>query len=73
METFFFNWNVIIVSYMNKNKLFLTLTLTIKILERPFYLGVNVTLKANNSQAKEIKCLLIQKKIQVVPVNFDGR
>ena len=63
------------VSYMNKNKLFvtLTLTLTIKILARPFYPGVNVTLKTNKSQAKEIKRLLIQRKIQVVPINFDGR
>ena len=28
--------------------------------------GINFTLKANKSQAKEIKRLLIQKKIQVV-------
>ena len=66
MQTFFFNGNVIIVSYMNNNKLFITLTLTIKILARPFYPGVNVMLKANKSQAKDIKRLLIQKKIQVV-------
>ena len=61
------------VSYMNKNKLFitLTLTLTINILARPFYPGVNVTLKANKSQAKEIKRLLIQKKIQVVLTSMD--
>ena len=32
---------------------------------------VNVTLKANKSQAKEIKRLLIQKKIQVVLTSMD--
>ena len=32
---------------------------------------VNVTLEANKSQAKEIKRLLIQKKIQVVLTSMD--
>ena len=32
---------------------------------------VNVTFKANKSQAKEIKRLLIQKKIQVVLTSMD--
>ena len=32
---------------------------------------VNVTLKANKSQVKEIKRLLIQKKIQVVLTSMD--
>ena len=32
---------------------------------------VNVTLKANKSQAKEIKRLLIRKKIQVVLTSMD--
>ena len=32
---------------------------------------VNVMLKANKSQAKEIKRLLIQKKIQVVLTSMD--
>ena len=62
---------------MNKNKLrFITYrskdsNLPIKILARPFYTGVNVTLKAKKSQAKEIKRLLIQKKIQVVLTSMD--
>ena len=32
---------------------------------------VNVTLNANKFQAKEIKCLLIQKMIQVVLTSMD--
>ena len=32
---------------------------------------VNVTLKVNKSQAKEIKCLLIQKKMEVVLTSMD--
>ena len=56
----------------------------IKILARPYddakgrwrigggiNVPVNVTFKANKSQAKEIKRLLIQKKIQVVLTSMD--
>ena len=33
---------------------------------------VNVTFKANKSQAKEIKCLLQQKEIQVILTSMDA-